>query len=367
MLLTPSEFIQYDQQLKLDSIGLEGQIKLKNARVLCIGAGGLGSSLLFYLAAAGVGTIGIIDDDVIELDNLQRQILYQHQHIKYKKCLVAKQQLIALNPNINIHAYDEKFNLENAKKLLEQYDLIADCSDNFATRYLVNDTCFQGNKPFVFASVSHYKGQCSLFLGKKGPCFRCLFPYDPTMDALHDCSDGGVLGVLPGLLGIMQATEIIKWILQLQDLLVGWLLTVDVLKMQFKQYQLTQNPECALCVHQKTMVSPKFCSNNKDSSSELCISVNELQHKLINGEDIFLLDVRTPEEFSVYNLGGVLIPLVELPRRLTELDPKKTIVVYCKSGKRSIEATKILISENFSVKYLQGGIVEWQKRKMYAE
>ncbi|MBS0289552.1 MAG: HesA/MoeB/ThiF family protein [Proteobacteria bacterium] len=364
MSLTPNEAIQYDQHLKLEAIGLKGQVKLKNARVLCIGAGGLGSSLLYYLAAAGVGTIGIVDDDVVELHNLQRQILYQHQHIGSKKCIAAKQQLMALNPHIHIDPYDEKFRLKNAKELIKQYDIVADCTDNFATRFLVNDTCFNIKKPFVFASVSQFQGQCSVFLGEEGPCFRCLFPYDSAMDALRDCSEGGVLGVLPGLLGAMQGAEIIKWILQLPDLLVGKLLMVDILKMQFKEYRLTQNPECQLCIYQQAINLPsKFNSNcnESDNLSDHCISANELRRELNKGEAVFLLDVRTPEEFTAYNLGGVLIPLNELSQRLAELDRNKMIVVYCKSGNRSIAATKILINQNFGVKYLQGGLIQWQE------
>ncbi len=246
MSLTPDEINRYSQQLKLEHIGLEGQLKLKNSRVLCIGAGGLGSSLLFYLTAAGIGKIGIVDHDVVELSNLHRQILYQDSQLGQKKSAVAKQQLSALNPHIDIHAYSEKFNLQNANELINQYDIIADCSDNFATRYLINDICYYLNKPYAFASVSQFEGQCSLFLGKHSPCFRCLFPSTSTMTP--NCSEGGILGVLPGLLGIIQATEIMKYTLNLGNTLAGHLLTIDALNMQFRKFQFTQNTECSLCV-----------------------------------------------------------------------------------------------------------------------
>jgi adenylyltransferase/sulfurtransferase len=201
--------------------------------------------LLLYLTAAGIGTIGIIDNDVVEVSNLQRQILYQTTHISYKKAFIAKQQLTALNPHIDIYVYIERFALKNAHELINQYDIVADCSDNFTTRYLINDTCYALNKPYAFASIAQFSGQCSLFIGKDSPCLRCLFPSQPM--AVPDCREGGVLGVLPGLLGIMQATEIIKWILKLNDTLAGHLLTIDILKMQFSKLQLIKNPECPLC------------------------------------------------------------------------------------------------------------------------
>jgi len=248
MMLTPDEFTRYSQQLKLDHIGLEGQLNLKKASVLCIGAGGLGSSVLLHLASAGIGTIGIIDNDAVELSNLQRQILYMTSHIGFKKATIAKQQLAALNPSIDIHAYTERFNINNASELIKQYDIIADCSDNFATRYLINDVCYYHNKPYVYAGVHQFKGQCSLFQGQKTPCFRCLYSSIPMQYSVPNCSDGGVLGVLPGLLGVIQATEIIKWLLTIGHSLAGHLLSIDSLDMQFLTYKIIQNTECALCV-----------------------------------------------------------------------------------------------------------------------
>ena len=236
------ELIRYSQQIKLDGIGLSGQQKLKNARVLCIGLGGLGSPLLLYLAAAGVGTLGIIDDDQVELSNLQRQILYRLSQVSEQKVTATKAQLLALNPHIQVHSYAAKLTEHNAAELISQYDLIADCSDNFPTRYLILDTCLDFNKPYVYASASRFQGYCSLFHGS--PCFRCLFPRSANADNVATCQGEGVLGVLPGILGIIQATEILKWLLKLGNPLEKRLLIIDLLKMSFKEIQLAQNPDC---------------------------------------------------------------------------------------------------------------------------
>jgi adenylyltransferase/sulfurtransferase len=235
----------------LEEVGFAGQLKLKNARVLCIGAGGLGSPLLLYLTAAGVGTIGIVDDDKVELSNLQRQILYQEAHLSQQKVLIAKQQLMALNSNTHITVYPERFNADNAESIVSQYDIIADCSDNFLTRYLVNDIAFSLNKPYVFASVTQFTGQCAIFLGQKSPCFRCLFPVAPPADISPPCMSSGVLGVLPGLLGTLQATEILKWLLGLDNSLAGNLLTIDLLTMKFETLRFQRNTECTLCTQQE--------------------------------------------------------------------------------------------------------------------
>lgn len=364
-MLTLDEMNRYTQQLKLQNIGLEGQIKLKKARVLCIGAGGLGSIVLLYLTAAGVGTIGIVDDDVLELSNLQRQILYQHQHLGSKKSLIAKKQLLALNPNVVIDSYTKRFDLTCARDLASQYDIVIDCSDNFYTHYLINDICFYLNKPYIFASISQFKGQCSFFLRGAHPCFRCLFPANATKDTLPDCTEGGVLGVLPGLLGTIQATEAIKYLLQLNDSLLGRLLTIDVLKMQFQSFYLMHNPDCELCVHKKSVESllqSEPCTNLNNNFSNHVITAEELREALKNNTDIVLLDVRTAAENAAYNLGGLLIPLNELPTRLTELNPNAQIVVYCQSGRRSAAAIEILVAANFNaVRHLQGGVNEWRE------
>jgi sulfur-carrier protein adenylyltransferase/sulfurtransferase len=241
------ELIRYSQQIKLEQIGLAGQEKLKSARVLCIGLGGLGSPLLLYLAAAGVGKLGIIDDDVVELSNLHRQILYRQAQIASPKAAAAKEQLQALNPSIGVHSYPIRLTQKNAVELIEQYDIVADGSDNFCTRYLAHDICFALDRPYVYGSTAQFQGQCAVFHGKQGPCFRCLFPTPANIEEAPDCHTGGVLGVLPGLLGVIQASEIIKWVLQTGESLKERLLRVDLLKMKFQEIQLVKNPECSLC------------------------------------------------------------------------------------------------------------------------
>jgi molybdopterin/thiamine biosynthesis adenylyltransferase/rhodanese-related sulfurtransferase len=349
---------RYKQQIKLENIGLLGQQKLKNARVLCIGAGGLAAPLLLYLAGAGVGKIGIIDDDIIQLDNLHRQIIFREHHINQKKVAIAHEQLLNLNHDITIKTYPEKFLLENAKSIVSQYDVVADCSDNFFTRYLINDICYELNKPYAYASVQEFNGQCTFFLGKKSACLRCLFPYIPSLHSIPNCESAGVLGVLPGLLGIIQATEIIKWILGIGDTLTERLLTVNALTMHFQDYFFAQNPECELC--------KKHLSLEKLSRPEQCkvvdishsISIRELRSKLKN-ENIFLLDVRNEAEHKQKNIGGKLIPLPELKYRMKELDKDKEIVIYCKSGVRSQKAWELLIENGFTqVKYLRDGLIE---------
>jgi sulfur-carrier protein adenylyltransferase/sulfurtransferase len=342
--LTSEETARYLQQLKLSNIGLEGQQKLKNARVLCVGTGGLGSSLLLYLAGAGVGTIGIIDSDFVELANLPRQILYQTEHVGQSKVHIAKQQLMALNPNVKIETYAFRFDLINAEELVGKYDIIADCSDNFQTRYLVNDTCCYLGKPYVFASISKFEGQCCFFLGNRGPCYRCLFPNFPD-DYIPNCTQGGVVGVLPGLLGIIQATEILKWLLQDGKLLNNRLLLINIMEMKFREIQLQQNPDCVTCIRKEKITNlyhPEVCS---DLISDM--SSSELRELLESNSDFILLDVRSRQEHGQENIGGILIPLPELEYRLNELNKAKMIVDYCHSGMRSIQAAKILIRNQF--------------------
>lgn len=364
MSLTINELKRYSEQLKLAEIGPEGQLKLKNVRVLCVGAGGLGSSLLLYLTAAGIGKIGIIDHDHVESSNLQRQVLYHESHISFQKTLAAKEQLTALNSHVDIEIYTEKLNLKNANQIISQYDIVADCTDNFAARYLINDVCFYHNKPYVFASISGLAGQCSLFLGKEGPCFRCLFPSTPQINSLHNCAEGGVLGVVPGLLGVIQATEIIKWILGMGELLSGRLLSFDSLKMRMQHFYFTKNPECDLCVDHKNsqiLERQQSCTQQSDPLLiEKAISVQDLKKLLNDEKNILLIDVRTLDEHNTYNIGGIQISLSQLAFYLQNFDPKQKIILYCQSGKRSIEAVKLLMAADFKdVKYLCGGITEW--------
>jgi sulfur-carrier protein adenylyltransferase/sulfurtransferase len=357
--LSADELIRYSQQIKLDEIRILGQEKLKNARVLCVGLGGLGSPLLLYLAAAGIGTLGIVDDDIVELSNLQRQILYRSSQVAHQKTVAAKAALLALNPSIQVNTYSEKLTENNAAKLISQYDIIADGSDNFYTRYLIHDVCFELDKPYVYASASQFQGYCSIFYGSKGPCFRCLFPMPPSSDTIPNCNTAGVLGVLPGMLGIIQAAEIIKWILKIGNSLAKRLLMVDLLKMTFKEIRLSQNPDCKLCVQHQSLsklANPLNCQRHMNLKKHSITSV-QLFELLQQNSHITLIDVRTPKEHQTQNIGGRLFPLTELPHRVNELDPNHNIILYCHSGKRSILALNIFLEAGFtSVKYLIGGI-----------
>lgn len=350
--LSSDELDRYSQQIKLREIGLSGQEKLKNARVLCVGLGGLGSSLLLYLAAAGVGRLGLVDADTIELSNLQRQVLYRFPQVSLAKTASAAEQILALNSDIQVDTYYEKFTEKNATPLINQYDIVADGSDNFLTNYLIHDVCFKQQKPYVYASASKFQGYCSLFRGNEGPCLRCLFPTPPDPKLIPSCEAGGVLGVVPGLLGTIQATEIIKWIVEIGDLLEKRLLMVDLLKMTFKEIQLFQNPDCPLCIHQQPLDKLTYPSTLESYSI-----TSEDMLRLLKHPTVTLIDVRSAEEHQAKNIGGKLLPLSELPGRLKELNPHHTLILYCHSGRRSILALNILLEAGFSsVKYLINGI-----------
>lgn len=354
LTFSADELIRYSRHIKLHEIGLSGQAKLKNARVLCIGLGGLGSPLLLYLTAAGIGTLGLVDDDIVEPGNLQRQILYQVQQVTYKKTVAASAQLLALNPAITVNTYAEKLTEHNAAHLISQYDIIVDGSDNFYTRYLINDVCFELHKPYVYASASEFQGYCSIFYGT-GPCLRCLFPIPPIEGAISDCAAGGVLNVLPGILGIMQATEIIKWILRIGNSLEKRLLIIDLLKMTFREIHIAKDPDCKLCNHGQSI--NKFTPDPHDKQHIYAVTAELLLELLQKNNDITLIDVRSETEHAMQNIGGKIIPLTDLPHRLQELDLNHNIVLYCRSGKRSLLALEILLEAGFtSVKYLLNGI-----------
>lgn len=361
--LSSDEIMRYAQQIKLPEIGLEGQKKLKQARVLCIGLGGLGSPLLLYLAAAGVGKLGIVDADHVELTNLHRQILYRSQDLNQSKAILAKQQLLALNPSIEVQAYPEKLTPNNVDEFLRQYDIIADGSDNFATRYLIHDSCFKFNKPYVYASAGQFTGYCAIFhanAAAENSCLRCLFP-NTTYKSNANCATEGVIGVLPGLLGILQATEIIKWILKIGSSLVKHLLTVDLLTMTFKKIHLHKNPDCQLCVYRELAEEPiaERVSSETLPFKDYAISAQQLIH-LLQKNNTSLIDVRTAAEHKAQNIGGQLIPILELPDRLNELNVNHTIILYCHSGKRSLAALKLLLAAGFtSVNYLKNGAIEF--------
>lgn len=344
-----SELERYSQQIKLGEIGIQGQIKLQKAKVLCIGAGGIGAALLPYLAGAGVGTVGIIDGDLIEESNLHRQVLYQETDVGKTKADVAKMKIHALNSSNTIHAHALRLTACNAEEIIAQYDLVADCSDNFYTRYLVHDTCYRLGKPYVYASAYQFKGHCSLFYGQENPCLHCLFPIIPDMSGAN-CQNGGVLGTLPGLLGLLQATEIIKWITTSSASLLNRLLCVDLLTMEIKKIQLIKNEECQFCVLGQALEASAFCIPS-DEMQSFTIMQEDLSHFLQENPELLLLDVRTMDEHHYKNLGGKLIPLAELPMRLDELDPLEPILIYCQSGQRSQRAVMLLREAGFRTVY----------------
>lgn len=357
-IFSKTEHERYDRHFKLPVLGLEGQARLRAARVLCMGVGGLGAPASLYLAAAGIGTLGLLDDDVVELTNLQRQILYNTKDIGRAKANMAQHHLTALNPEINLIPYPERLTAENIEKIMTEYDIILDGSDNFATHYLINAACHRLQKLCVFAAVMQTEGCCSVFNMAGGPCYHCLFPEPPPAHSIGNCSEAGVLGVLPGLLGVIQATEVIKLAAKIGDPLVGRVLCVDMLSLRFQEYRLEKNNDCPLC-------SGLGYSSKIDFTEEVntmnTITVDELQQLLMEQpEDICILDVRRPDEYAICNINGQLIPLAELPNRLSEVDKTKHVVVHCRSGGRSAKATQLLMEANFPrVSNLTGGIMAW--------
>jgi molybdopterin/thiamine biosynthesis adenylyltransferase/rhodanese-related sulfurtransferase len=366
--LTNDEILRYSRHLIMPEVGMAGQQKLKAARVLCIGAGGLGSPLALYLAAAGVGTLGLVDFDVVDLTNLQRQIIHTVDDVGRPKLDSAAEKLAAINPLVNIHKFETKLTSANALGLFREFDVIADGTDNFPTRYLVNDACVLTGKPNVYASIFRFEGQASIFATEHGPCYRCLYPEPPPPGLVPSCAEGGVLGILPGLLGVIQATEVIKLILGSGDPLIGRLLLVDALGMHFRELRLRKNPECPVCGTNPTIHElidyNAFCGIRGEeapvTSSVPEIQPAELKARLDGGDNIFILDVREPHEYQICNLGGYLIPLSDLPARMNELDSSREIVAHCRSGVRSAKAVTLLRQAGFAkVKNLAGGILAW--------
>src|SRR5438874_1545642 len=353
----------------MPEVGIEGQRKLKAARVLAIGAGGLGSPLAVYLAAAGVGTIGIVDNDVVDDSNLQRQILYGASDIGRPKLQAAAERLRDMNPNVEVVPYETRLDSSNALEIFREYDVIADGTDNFPTRYLVNDACVLTGKPNVYASIYRFEGQASVFWAEKGPCYRCLYTEPPPPGLVPSCAEGGVLGILPGLLGVIQATETIKLVLGSGDSLIGRLLLVDALAMRFRELRLRKNPDCVVCGKNPSVTKlidyEEFCGLRGQEAPVSTtgvpeISVEELKRRLDAKDDLFILDVREPHEYQICNLNGHLIPLNDLPKRVNELDPSKDMVVHCRSGGRSAKAVEFLRQAGFTkAKNLTGGVLAW--------
>ena len=369
--LSNDEILRYSRHLIMPEVGMEGQQKLKAARVLCIGAGGLGSPLALYLAAAGVGTLGIVDFDVVDYTNLQRQIIHTTADVGRKKLDSATEKLKAINPFLNVRTFETKLTSENALEIFADFDIIADGTDNFPTRYLVNDACVLTGKPNVYGSIFRFEGQASVFATKGGPCYRCLYPAPPPPGLVPSCAEGGVLGILPGLVGVIQATEAIKLILGKGEPLISRLLLIDALGMKFRELKLRKNPDCPVCGTHPTVTRlidyNEFCGIRGEetpvTSNVPEMQVEELKRTLDAGEDIFVLDVREPHEYQICNIGGQLIPLGDLPKRVHELDSSREIVAHCRSGVRSAKAVDFLRQAGFrKVRNLAGGILAWADR-----
>jgi molybdopterin/thiamine biosynthesis adenylyltransferase/rhodanese-related sulfurtransferase len=369
--LSNDEILRYSRHLIMPEVGMEGQLKLKAAKVLCIGAGGLGSPLALYLAAAGVGTIGIVDFDVVDFTNLQRQIIHTTADVGRKKLDSAEDKLKAINPNVNVIRFDTRLSSANALEIFRDFDIIIDGTDNFPTRYLVNDACVLTGKPNVYGSIFRFEGQVSVFGTEEGPCYRCLYPEPPPPGLVPSCAEGGVLGILPGLVGVMQATEAIKLILGAGEPLIGRLLLVDALAMRFRELKLRKNPDCPACGTERTINHlidyHEFCGirgEEKPVDNQIpTISVEELKKHKDAGDDIFVLDVREPHEYQICNINGYLIPLNDLPKRVNELDSSREIVAHCRSGVRSAKAVEFLRQSGFTkVRNLMGGILAWAEK-----
>ncbi len=371
MALSKEEILRYSRHLIIPEIALDGQLKLKNSKVLLVGAGGLGSPLALYLAAAGIGRIGIVDFDVVDYTNLQRQVIHSTNDVGRKKLDSAIESIAALNPEVQVDRFDAALTSENALEILRGYDVIVDGTDNFPTRYLVNDACVLLKKPNVYGSIFRFEGQATVFAYPGGPCYRCLYPEPPPPGLVPSCAEGGVLGVLPGLIGLVQATETVKLLTGVGKPLVGRLLLYDALGMTFRELKLKRDPECPVCGDQPTIHElidyQEFCgvpghaAASAQGPAELQIDVRQLKAKIDAGEPFVLIDVREPHEFQICRIpGSVLIPLGDLPKRVSELNSADEFVVHCKSGQRSAKAVDFLKSAGFGkVKNLSGGILAW--------
>src|SRR3989449_865019 len=346
--LSKDEILRYSRHLIMPEVGMDGQLKLKRAKVLCIGAGGLGSPLALYLAAAGVGRLGIVDFDVVDFTNLQRQIIHDTNDVGRLKLESAKDTIADINPNVEVVAYGTRLTSENALDIFRDYDIVADGTDNFPTRYLVNDACVLLGKPNVYGSIFRFEGQATVFYAKEGPCYRCLYPEPPPPGMVPSCAEGGVLGVLPGLIGTIQATEIIKLALGKGSSLVGRLILLNALDMKFRELKLRRDPECPICGDNPTITKlidyEQFCGITPEPAIAAFnpdeVTVQEMKKALDDPKlNIKVIDVREPDEYQIAHVEGVpLIPLGTLPQRFTDLDPNQALYVHCKSGMRSLKA-----------------------------
>ena len=367
--LSREEILRYSRHLIMPEVGMDGQLKLKQARVLMIGAGGLGAPLGLYLAAAGIGHLGIVDFDVVDFTNLQRQVTFTTADVGKTKLEATKSRLSGLNPMIDITTYETRLSSSNALELFRDYDLVVDGTDNFPTRYLVNDACVLLGKRNVYGSIFRFEGQVSVFGAPDGPCYRCLYPEPPPPGLVPSCAEGGVLGVLPGIVGAIQAVEAIKLVLGAGDSLVGRLLLFDALAMRFRELKLKKNPDCPLCGTNRTITKlidyEEFCGIRGEEAPVENLQIpeitpRELKQRQERGDDLFVLDVREPHEYQICNLNGYLIPLGDLPKRVSELDSSREIVAHCRSGKRSADAVDFLRKAGFrKIWNLKGGILAW--------
>ena len=371
--LSNDEILRYSRHLIMPEVGMEGQLKLKQAKVLLIGAGGLGAPLGLYLAAAGVGKLGLVDFDVVDFTNLQRQIIHSTETVGQPKLQSAKNRLSGLNPHIEIETYETALSSKNALDLFRDYDIVADGTDNFPTRYLVNDACVLLGKPNVYGSIFRFEGQASVFATKEGPCYRCLYPEPPPPGLVPSCAEGGVLGILPGLIGVVQATEVVKLILGNGTSLAGRLLLYDALEMKFRELKLRKDPECPICGPNRTIHElidyDQFCGITPEPPpppglTEFELDPEDVKKKIDRKDDFFLLDVREPHEVQICTIPGAhLIPLGQVTARVNELNSADEIVVYCRSGKRSGQAVEFLKQAGFrKVKNMRGGILAWSDR-----
>ena len=369
--LTNEEVARYSRHLIMPEVGMDGQLKLKAASVLCIGAGGLGSPVAMYLAAAGVGRIGIVDFDVVDYSNLQRQIIHGTPDVGRPKLESARDSLAAINPEVRVETHDVALSSSNALDLFRGYDVIVDGTDNFPTRYLVNDACVLLRKPNCYGSIFRFEGQASVFGAPDGPCYRCLYPEPPPPGLVPSCAEGGVLGILPGVVGTIQATEAVKLIMGAGEPLIGRFLIYDALRMRFRELKLRRDPDCPVCGEHPTVtelidydqfcgVAPAAAAAAEPPPSDDA-TVEQLKARLDRREAPFILDVREPQEYQICNIpGSTLIPLGELPARLQELEGRGEMIVHCKSGARSAKAVKLLREAGFAqARNLRGGILRW--------
>lgn len=381
MGLTNEQVKRYSRHLIMPEVGVEGQEKLINSSVLCIGAGGLGSPLALYLAAAGVGHLGVLDFDVVDFSNLQRQIIHSEKTIGELKVESAKKRILELNSDIEVTTYNEMLTSENAMEIIKDYDVIVDGTDNFATRYLVSDSCVLLGKPNVYGSIFRFEGQVSVFDAKKGPCYRCLYPEPPPPGMVPSCAEGGVLGILPGIIGTLQAAETVKLIIEKGNPLIGRLLFLDVLKMQPREMKLRKDPNCPICGENATIKElidyEEFCgigrgelgqeeTTKREESEEdaMEITIDQFKEMRDNGNNVVVLDVREYHEYDICSIeGSVLIPLGEIADRIDELNEDDEIIVHCHHGGRSMKATQFLKDKGFkNVKNLAGGIDAWAEK-----